>query len=52
MTYTLRIYDTETDETSELLTFGSDVEAEAYWNDISEAYPENFDFEVIWKAEA
>lgn len=52
MTYTLRIYDTETNETSELLTFGSDAEAQAYFEDISEAYPENFDYEVIWSVAA
>jgi len=50
--YLLRIYDTETGQTVELLTFESDAAAEAYFHDIEEAYPENFDFEVIWKLKA
>lgn len=48
MTYTLNIFDTETDEVSERIEFESDEAAEAYWNSMSEAYPENFDFYIVW----
>lgn len=46
--YVLEITDAD-GNVSESLTFDTDAEAEAYWHSVEEAYPEDWDWVIVWK---